>query len=203
MNLRRLILSGPARTLLLASRANRRFWMAVYRPLFGSHGRNFWFDPAGDYNFPNIHVGHDVFLGRRPNLSAVHSKIVIGNKVMFGPEVSIKAGNHNTSLVGRFMYDVGEREKRPEDDRGVVIEDDVWVGTRAVILDGVTIGRGAIVAAGAVVTHNVPRYAIVAGIPARVLRLRWTPEKILAHEERLYPPEQRTPHPEISLHKPS
>ena len=191
MNMMKSVLSLPGHVLGLVERVNRRIWMIVYRPLFGSHGRNFWFDPAGDYNFSNIHVGHDVSLGRRPSLSAVHSKIVIGNKVMFGPEVSIKAGNHNTSLVGRFMADIGENEKRPEDDRGVVIEDDVWVGTRVIILDGVTIGRGAIVAAGAVVTRNVPPYAVVGGVPARVLRLRWHCDKILAHEKALYPPERR------------
>ena len=167
--------------------------MTVYRPLFGSHGRHFWFDPAGDYSFANIHVGHDVSLGRKPALRAVHSTIVIGNKVMFGPEVSIYAGNHNTVLLGRFMADVGETEKRPEDDRGVVIQDDVWIGTRAIVLDGVTIGRGAIIAAGAVVTRSVPPYAVAGGVPAKILRFRWSPGEIATHEAALYAPEQRLP----------
>jgi len=79
---------------------------------------------------------------------------------MFGPEVSIHAGNHTSTLVGRFMFDIEEHEKLPEDDRDVVIEDDVWVGTRAIILNGVRIGRGAIVGAGAVVAKDVPPYAV-------------------------------------------
>jgi len=165
--------------------------MAAYRPLFASHGRNFRFDPAGDYSFSTIHVGHDVHLGMRPTLNATISTIRIGNKVIFGPEVIIRGGNHRTDLVGRFMSDVTEAEKRPADDLGVVIEDDVWIGTRAVILNGVTIGRGAIVGAGAVVTRNVPPYAIVGGVPARVLRFRWDVKTILRHETTLYPAEQR------------
>jgi acetyltransferase-like isoleucine patch superfamily enzyme len=98
-------------------------------------------------------------------------------------------GVHNTSVVGQFMIDV--HIKRPEDDLGVVIEDDVWVGARAIILHGVTVCRGAIVAAGSIVTHNVPPYAVVAGVPARIIRFRWPPKTILAHEEALYAAEER------------
>jgi len=136
-------------------------------------------------------VGDDVSLGLRPTLSAPRSFIRIGNKVMFGPEVSIRGGNHTTSYLGRFMVDVGNTEKRPEDDKGVVIEDDVWVGTRAIILHGVTVGRGAIVAAGALVTKSVPPYAIVGGIPAKIIRFRWSVADILKHEQALYPAGKR------------
>jgi acetyltransferase-like isoleucine patch superfamily enzyme len=99
--------------------------------------------------------------------------------------------------VGRFMNEVRDDEKRPEDDLGVHIADDVWIGTRAVILHDVRIGRGAIVAAGAVVTKSVPPYAIVAGNPARVVRFRWDVETILEHEEKLYPAENRLPKAEL------
>ncbi len=165
--------------------------MYMYRPLFASYGRNFRFDPAGEYSFGTIHVGDDVNLGMRPTLNATRSRIHIGNKVIFGPEVVIRGGNHTTSLVGRFVCDITETEKLPTDDSDVMIEDDVWIGTRAIILHGVTIGRGAVVAAGAVVTKNVPPYAIVGGVPARVLRFRWNVETILRHEVLLYPPEER------------
>jgi acetyltransferase-like isoleucine patch superfamily enzyme len=165
--------------------------MRLYLPLFVSHGRNFWFDPDGEYSFDTITVGNDVSLGLRPSLIASRSSIRIGNKVMFGPEVTIHGGNHTTIYLGRFMKDVGNAVKRPEDDRGVVIEDDVWVGTRAIILHGVTVARGAIVAAGAVVTRSVPPYSVVVGMPAKVIRFRWGVDQILRHEEDLYPPGQR------------
>jgi maltose O-acetyltransferase len=193
----KIVLSVPGAALCLAERVKRRILMAIYRPLFASYGRNFWFDPAGDYSFSTIRVGDDVFLGRRPSLSAPSSRIVIGNKVIFGPEVSILGGNHTTTLVGRFMSDITKAEKRPEDDIGVIIEDDVWVGTRAIILNGVKVGRGAIVGAGAVVTKSVPPYAVVGGAPARVIRFRWDVETILRHEGMLYPPGKRRPREEL------
>ena len=175
----------------LMRRVKRWVFVQIYRPLFGSYGTNFRFDPDGDYTYRTIHAGDDVNLGMRPTMAATRSTIRIGNKVMFGPEVSIHGGNHRTDLSGRFMFDVTEAEKRPEDDLGVVIGDDVWVGARAVILHGVTIGRGAIVAAGAVVTRSVPPYAIVGGVPAKVIRFRWDVETILGHEAILYPAKQR------------
>lgn len=169
----------------------KRLRKLYLRPLFGAYGKNFRFDPDGVYSFSTIFVGDDVFLGQRPILIASRSKIVIGNHVMFGPEVTIRGGNHRTDLIGRFMKSVSDNEKRPEDDLGVIIEDDVWIGTRAIILHGTRIGRGSIVAAGAVVTKSVPPYSIVAGVPAEVVKFRWSIEEIINHELLLYPSELR------------
>jgi acetyltransferase-like isoleucine patch superfamily enzyme len=152
---------------------------------FASHGTGFWFDPNGMYTYGSIHVGQDVSLGLRPVMIAALSEIVIGDHVMFGPGVTVIGGGHNTTVVGGFMKTT--TEKTGNEDLGVVIEDDVWVGTRATILRGVTVGRGAIVGAASVVNKSVPPYAIVGGNPARVLRFRWTVETILRHESELYP----------------
>lgn len=171
----------------------RRVLTCLYRPRFAAHGEKFWFDPMGQYTFSTISVGDDVALGEGAYLIAIRSRIRIGNHVMFGPEVTIRGGNHRTDVVGRFMKSIRDEEKRPEDDLGVVIDDDVWVGTRAVILSGVRIGRGAVVGAGATVTRSVLPYAIVVGNPARLLRFRWDVNTILEHERRLYPEAQRLP----------
>lgn len=191
MNLINILFGGFGRIFLMSKRIKRRLLMLLLRPLFGNYGMNFWFDPEGSYSFENIHIGNNVFLGTKPILSASRSQIVIGNNVMFGPEVNILGGNHTTIYKGRFMVDVHDTDKRPEDDLGVIIEDDVWVGTRALILHGVTIGRGSIVGAGSVVTKSVPPYAIVAGNPAHVKRFRWSIEDILIHESKLYPLEKQ------------
>jgi acetyltransferase-like isoleucine patch superfamily enzyme len=140
-------------------------------------------------------VGDDVFIGPGAVFTASRSAIRIGNKVMFGPNVAIIGGDHNTSVAGRFMHDVDE--KRPEDDQAVVIEDDVWVGARSTILKGVRIRRGAIVAAGSVVTKDIPPYAVVAGVPARVRRFRWDIDTILRHEVALYPANARLTRAEL------
>lgn len=170
-------------------KAWKRFRMYLLMPLFKAHGRGFRFDPDGSYSFGSIFVGDDVSLGDRPVLMAALSEIRIGSHVMFGPEVVVIGGGHNTTVVGRFMTDV--HEKTGNEDLGVVIEDDVWVGSRAVILRGVTVGRGSVIGAGSVVAKSVPPYAIVAGNPARVVRFKWSVEVILEHEAKLYPAERR------------
>lgn len=154
----------------------------IHRSRFASYGKEFSFDPYGIYSYENISVGNKVNLGYRPIIVASRSKIVIGSHVMLGPEVTIRGGNHRIDIIGRNMIDVRDDEKLPENDPGVTIEDDVWIGTRAVILAGVTVGRGAVVAAGAVVTKSVPPYAIVGGNPAKIIRMRWSDEDIAKHE---------------------
>ena len=96
----------------------------------------------------------------------VRGKVTIGNDVMFGPGVSIFSEDHGFSDTDVPMLEQAEIRK------GVTIENDVWIGTRAVILDGVTIGKGSIIAAGSIVKASVPPYSIVAGVPGKVLRSR-------------------------------
>ena len=170
--------------------------MYALRPLFGAYGRDFRFDPDGLYTFRTIFAGDDVSVGLRPVMIASESQIRIGSHVMFGPEVVVVGGGHNATVVGRFMKQV--HEKTGDEDLGVVIDDDVWVGARAVILRGVRVGRGAIVAAGSVVTKSVPPYAIVAGNPARIVRFRWDVETVLRHELQLYPVGQRLGREEVA-----
>lgn len=88
----------------------------------------------------NVTVGEHVLLGPGVWISAVNTRIAIGSHVMTAPQVALVAGNHNTSVLGRFMDEV--EEKRPEDDEPIVVEDDVWLGLRAIVLKGVTVGRG-------------------------------------------------------------
>jgi acetyltransferase-like isoleucine patch superfamily enzyme len=167
-----------------------RLLMYLYRPLFKSYGKSFRFEPFGSwFSFKSISVGNDVYIGPGAKLIAQNSFIKIGNKVLFGPDVTIRGGDHNTKIIGKYMYDV--HEKLPENDQGVTIHDDVWIGTRAVILKGVEIGRGSVVAANAVVSKSVPPYSIVAGIPAKTIKWRWEIDDIIKHEQALYPPEQR------------
>lgn len=156
-----------------------------------SVGNNFRFDPDGTYTFNTISVGDNVNLGLRPILIASRSRIAVGDNVMFGPEVTIRGGNHRIDIVGQPMIATDDHQKRPNDDKGVVIEDDVWIGTRAVVLHGVIVGRGSVVGAGSVVTRSVAPYSIVAGNPARQVGMRFTLDEIRRHEAAMYPPERR------------
>lgn len=89
--------------------------------------------------------------------------IHIGSHVMFGPGVTIVTGDHRFDIVGKYMDEITDADKRPEDDIAVNIEDDVWIGANATILKGVTLSKGCIVAAGSLVNKSVPPYTIVGG----------------------------------------
>jgi maltose O-acetyltransferase len=97
----------------------------------------------------------------------LYGEIRIGNDVMMGPEVIVLTINHQFDRL-----DVPMRLQSYYPPKPVTIGDDVWIGTRVIILPGVTIGKGVIIGAGAVVTRDVPDYAIVGGNPANVIRYR-------------------------------
>lgn len=129
----------------------------------------------------NIFIGNNCFVGPRSTMLAVIKSIKIGNYVMIGPEVMVITGNHRIDIVGEYMANVNSNMKLPENDEDVVIEDDVWIGARVIILKGVTIGRGSVIAAGAVVTKNVPPYTIYYDIHKQ--KPRFTKDQIIEHEK--------------------
>lgn len=163
----------------LGVRVVQRVFMMLVRFRFRRCGRRVIFSPFDDFSYSRISIGEHVFIGAGAVFNASNSAISIGNKVMFGPGVMIMGGDHNTSEIGEYMIDV--KAKRPGDDLPVTIEDDVWIGARAIILKGVTIGRGAIVGAGSVVTRSVPEYAVAVGVPARIVKTRFDAQQLELH----------------------
>lgn len=109
------------------------------------------------YNPKGIQIGNDTILGNKVTLDG-RDKLIIGDHVDLASEVMIYNSEH----------DISSPEFAPTN-APVVIEDYVFVGPRSIILPGVKVGKGSIVAAGAVVTKDVPEYAIVGGIPAKVI----------------------------------
>lgn len=134
----------------------------------------------------NISIGNYVSLGDGTRMETTRAKIVIGDYVMFGPDVTIVTGNHRIDLIGIPMYFVSDEMKKEENDADVIIGSDVWIGARSIILKGVNIGEGAVIAAGSVVSHDVEPYSIVGGVPAKELRKRFTKEEIVAHKEKIH-----------------
>lgn len=107
------------------------------------------------------------------------SDITIGNKVAIADNVSfLNSDDHNYRTVGKTIWDSGRGDKYE-----IKVDGDVWIGNGAIILSPAVIGRGAIVAAGSVVTRNVPPYSIVGGCPAKLIKMRFTIEEIKEHEK--------------------
>jgi len=124
--------------------------------------------PSNIYGGP---IGEGLTMGDNSNIGPYNyigcsGKITIGNNVMLAPRVSIYAENHVFDHPELLIRDQGVEKKE------VIIEDDCWIAANSIILAGVTIGQGSVVAAGSVVTENVPAYSVVAGVPAKFIKSR-------------------------------
>ena len=116
---------------------------------------------------PSITIGDNVSLGEYCHITAVDS-VMIGNNLLTGRFVTITDNSHGlTDFESLCLPPL----KRPIVSKGaVIIKDNVWIGDKATILPNVTIGEGAVVAANAVVTKDVPAYTVVGGNPAKILK---------------------------------
>ncbi|WP_282073727.1 CatB-related O-acetyltransferase [Polaribacter atrinae] len=125
----------------------------------------------------NIKIGYATTLGVN---NFMHGNISIGKYCQFGADVAIHTTNHPihylSSYINKNLFS-GELKKLKEN-KEIFIGNDVWIGHNALIIGGVTIGNGAIIAAGTVVTKNVEPYSIVAGVPSKVIKKRFTNEVI-------------------------
>lgn len=120
------------------------------------------------YNFRSlphawIRIGNDSLVGEYSVIRG-QGGVTIGDRVYTSPMTQIIAVNHVFTDPNRPFIEQGITAK------GIVIEDDVWLGSGCVVTDGVRIGKGSVIAAGSVVTGDVPAHTVVAGIPARVIK---------------------------------
>lgn len=143
-------------------------------------------DAKGDPDQSYIKIGQDVLIGRNGILSCTTGCIEFGNFVSTGPNCYfssksfVKIGSNvsvgpSTSMVGAG-HEFQELDtpviKQVRTSKGIVVEDNVWIGAAVIIFDGVTIGRDAIIGAGSVVNRDIPAYSIAVGRPAKVVKDR-------------------------------
>ena len=135
---------------------------AILKEMFAAVGTGVWIEPPLHVAYGNrVHLGDDVYANF--GLTLVDDvEVFVGHRVMFAPHVTISTTGHP---VHPELRRDGAQFSAP-----VTVEDDVWIGAGALIMPGVTIGRGSVVGAGSVVTAHVPAMTVVAGRPARVLR---------------------------------
>jgi len=145
------------------------------------HGRNVHCRTNARFRSPHRHtiLGNDVGIG---HYCMFYCDTEIGDKVMIASQVAfLNSDEHRYDIVGKSIWDSGNGCAHK-----IIVEDDVWIGHGAILLSPLRIGRGSIVAAGSVVVRDVPRYSIVGGVPAKVLKMRFTPEQIRDHEAILW-----------------
>lgn len=140
---------------------------------------------------------NDTIMGNRFNRSLVHVgkksygvlniinhsdnyELIIGNYCSIAPDVLfVVCGEHQINHISTFPFKAHCCGQKYEaiSKGNIVVEDDVWIGTRATILSGVNIGKGAVIAAGSIVTHDVEPYTIVGGVPATIIQHRFTADQ--------------------------
>lgn len=134
--------------------------------------------------YNNITIGNDVSIGENAVFMATRAEIIIGDHVMFGPHVFVITGGHRLDLVGRIMKSIKNKEKLSENDKDVVFKGDNWIGANSIILKGVVVGQGSVIAAGSVVTKDIEPYSIYGGVPAKKIKMRFS-ENLLCEHKRI------------------
>lgn len=158
-------------------------WRGYQLTQFKKIGENVFIGRNSTLTYKNISIGNNVYIGNNACFQSMHGEIVIGNHIMFGPNVQIHGGNHSYKQIGIYMKDIDD--KVTGEDGSVVICDDVWIGAGSIILKGVTIGEGSIVGAGSIINSDVKPYSIVVGAKSRKEFERFDEETIQKHKELL------------------
>lgn len=152
-------------------RSNSKFCGPVWKCVRGWAAKHFVLHVGRSVNFQRrTDIGYGLSIGDYSSVgegSTLGETVTIGKYVMMGPEVLIYTRNHSFDSTSSPMQKQGYQAEKP-----VVIGNDVWIGARVIILPGVKIGDGVILGAGAVVTKDVPDYAIVGGNPSKILKYR-------------------------------
>ena len=168
-----------------------KMWAPVWKRCMKHCGKGVYIRPMSSdiKGLWNLSVGDATSIPKGSIIYCTDAPCIIGKKVLFGPRPTIITGDHRIDILGKYITDVTVEEKFVDGvnvyDQPVVIEDGVWCGANVTILKGVTIGRGSVVAAGAVVTKSFPPYSIIGGIPAKLIKMRFTEEEIKKNENDL------------------
>lgn len=147
--------------------------MPFKKAMLDKCGKKVYIGENTDITYKNVVVGNHVSIGKNAVFMSTRAKIIIKDHVMFAPNVFVITGGHRTDVKGKFMDEIKDEDKILENDQDIIFEGDNWIGANAIILKGVTVGKGAVIAAGSVVTHDVEPYSISGGIPCKTIKMRF------------------------------
>ena len=185
-----------ARVISLSSRLSNRLYGSILKSALGYCGKNvILHKPSVCSNPGNLYLYNNTSIMKNWTFLSDTGKFIMKDHSIASTNLVIITGNHNRVLEHTLQESIANRLADKEKD--IVLEEEVWLGTNVTLLPGITIGRGATVAAGSVVNRDLPPYTLCAGIPAKVKKVYWTEEQIIKHEECVYDPEKRMPLSEI------
>ena len=152
------------------------------------------------YNKENIILMHNTSIGDNAIILNKYARFIMHKESFTSANLVVVTGDH-PQIIGKFQKQVSKINDHldiSKYDKDVVVDEDVWIGINVTLLSGVHIGRGCVIAAGAVVSKDIPPYSIAGGVPAKFLKFKWTIDEIIAHEANLYPSEQRFTQEELT-----
>lgn len=171
-------------------------WRAVRMQFLGSRRDHYgYIHPTAEVEMPGMITKKNVYLyeythiGRNADIIATKGKFIMKKYSRAASGLSVVCQNHNMFEVGSYPFD--KNWNKGEIAKDVIVEDGVWIGTRVTLCPGTHIGRGCIVAAGAVCTGEYPPYTIIGGVPAKVIKYRFNLEEQIEHEKIILPEAER------------
>jgi len=154
----------PQSTSIFGGKFWRKFRSAIASGMLKKTGHNINIERGA-----MIGAGKQIEIGDNSGIGVdcIVTRAIIGKNVMMGLQVIFIGQNHSFDRTDIPIMQQGRTSSEP-----IIIGDDVWIGYRAILMPGVRIGNGVVIGAGAVVTKDVPDYAIVGGVPAKIIRFR-------------------------------
>lgn len=135
----------------------------MIKEMFGKSGENIYIEPPfhASWGGKHVYLGNDIYANF--NLTLIDdASIFIGDRVLFGPNVTLTTASHPLSS--------NLRNKGYQYNKPIYIEEDVWIGANVVVFPGARIGKGSVIGAGSIVTKDIPEYSLAYGNPAKVIR---------------------------------
>lgn len=151
--------------------------LLFFKLKFKHSNKNNHTSPSNIFDLNSVNVGLGSYGYINLVQHGINTHLNIGNYVSIADDVTfVLSGEHRIETISSYPYRVYVCGDQFESfgKGAIIVDDDVWIGYRATILSGVHIGQGAVIAAGAVVSHDVPPYAIVGGVPAKVIKYRFS-----------------------------
>lgn len=166
----------------LLGELKRQIQLDIFRMRWRKHNKHNTTVPAKIFNGQNVIVGNYTYGYINALGASEDAELIIGNFVSIGGNVTfILKSDHDMTRCSTFPFKALVLHTCDDESitkGNIVVSDDVWIGQNAIILSGVNIGQGAVIAAGAVVTKDVPPYAVVGGNPGKIIKYRFSDDKI-------------------------